>query len=181
MGFILLSFSVGSIEGIQIHFYYLLIYMISSLCIWGIYLNLRPKIKLYKKKYNKDLGDFVSMNEFNSVVAQNLAIAFFTLAGLPPIMGFVVKMHVFKSLVGISAYLCATINILFGAISTFYYLRTVKVIFFENHFIGKLYTTFINAKTIFYLLNLLSFSLLIMFLIPRLLYFYSYKMVLCLS
>jgi NADH-quinone oxidoreductase subunit N len=121
------------------------------------------------------------MNESNPIVAQNLAISFFTLAGLPPIMGFVVKMHIFKSLIGISAYIFALVNVLFGAVSTFYYLRTVKVIFFENIFVGKLYTTFDNGKTVFFLINLLSFSLIFMFIIPRLLYFYSYKMVLCLS
>lgn len=181
MGFVLLSFSLGGFEGIQVHLYYLIIYMFSGLCIWSIVLNLRLKNKMYNTKYNKDLGDFVLLQESNQITAQNLAIPLFTLAGLPPIIGFIVKMNVFKSLIGISVYFFSLVNILFSAISIFYYLRIVKIIFFENAKVGKLYKPFDTGKTVLFLSNLMSFFLIFMFVSPMLVYFYSYKLILVLN
>lgn len=181
MGFVLLSFSIGGVEGIQVHLYYLIIYMFSGLCIWAIVLNLRLKKKSYGNKFNKDLGDFVLLQESNQVTAQNLAIPFFTLAGLPPIIGFIVKMNVFKSLIGLSIYFFSLINILFSAISIFYYLRIIKIIFFENALVGRLYKPFDIGKLILFLSNLMSFFLIFMFASPMLVYFYSYKLTLMLN
>lgn len=181
MGFVLLSFSLGGFEGIQVHLYYLIIYMLSGLCIWSIVLNLRLKKKMYETKYNKDLGDFVLLQESNQITAQNLAIPLFTLAGLPPIIGFIVKMNVFKSLIGISVYFFSVVNILFSAISIFYYLRIVKIIFFENSNVGKLYKPFDTGRLVLFLSNLMSFFLIFMFASPMLVYFYSYKLVLVLN
>lgn len=179
MGFVLLAFSVGSFEGIQIKFYYLIVYIITSLCFFGIILNLRLKKKMYSEKQNRDLGDLALLQESNNVIAQNLAIALFSMAGLPPLVGFLAKLGVFKALTGVSLYFFSVINILFSVIATFYYLRIVKIIFFENLLVGNLYAT-INSKKIF-LINLLSFSLLFFFLSPMFLYLYSYKITLFLN
>ena len=54
MGFVLLAFSVGGFEGVQVKFYYLIVYMISSLCIWSIILNL---------KCSQSLKNFVQSGE----------------------------------------------------------------------------------------------------------------------
>jgi NADH-quinone oxidoreductase subunit N len=61
------------------------------------------------------------------------------MAGLPPMVGFLAKMGVFKALTGVSIYFFSIINILFSVIATFYYLRVVKIICFENLLVGSLY------------------------------------------
>lgn len=179
MGFVLLALSTGSFEGIQAKFYYLVIYIISGLCIWAIILNLELKKKNYVSKQNRDLGDLVLLQESNRIVAQNLAIILFTLAGLPPMAGFLAKMSVFKALSGVSIYFFSLINILFSVIATFYYIRIIKIIFFENLLVGKLYNI-INTKKIF-IINLLTFLLVFLFISPMLPYFYSYKITLFLN
>nr|WPV72386.1 NADH dehydrogenase subunit 2 [Navicula sp.] len=179
MGFVLLAFSVGSFEGIQIKFYYLIVYIITSLCLFGIILNLRLKKKMYSEKQNRDLGDLALLQESNNVIAQNLAITLFSMAGLPPLVGFLAKLGVFKALTGVSLYFFSVINILFSVIATFYYLRIVKIIFFENLLVGNLYAT-INSKKVF-LINLLSFFLGFFFISPMFLYLYSYKITLFLN
>ena len=179
MGFVLLAFSVGSFEGIQVKFYYLIVYMIASLCIWSIILNLKLKKKFYSEKQNRDLGDLALLQESNNVVAQSLAITLFTLAGLPPMVGFLAKMGVFKALTGVSIYFFSVVNILFSVVSTFYYLRIVKIIFFENILIGNLYETISTKKT--FLINLLTFFLVFLFISPMFLYLYSYKITLFLN
>lgn len=179
MGFVLLAFSAGSFEGVQINFYYLIVYIISGLCIWSIILNLKLKKKMYSEKQNRDLGDLALLQESNSVVAQNLGVTLFTLAGLPPMVGFLAKMGVFKALSGVSIYFFSLINILFTVIATFYYIRTIKIMFFENLLVGNLYATISTKKT--FLINLLTFLLMFLFISPMFLYFYTYKITLFLN
>lgn len=176
MGFVLLAFSTGSFEGVNMTFFYLIVYMLGSICIWSIILNLRLKRKNYLSKQNRDLGDLALLNESNSVAAQGLGITLFSLAGLPPMIGFLAKMGVFKVLSGISVYYLSVLNILFSVIATFYYLRVVKVVFFENILVGNLYET-LNSKKVF-IVNLLTFLLIFLFCNPMFLYFYSYKITL---
>lgn len=179
MGFVLLAFSVGGFEGIQIQFYYLIVYMLGSVCIWSIILNLQLKKKNYSEKQNRDLGDLALLQESNNTVAQNLGITLFSLAGLPPMVGFLAKMGVFKALSGVSIYYFAVINILFSVIATFYYLRIIKIIFFENILVGNLYVTINSKKT--FIINLLTFLLVFLFFNPMFLYLYSYKITLFLN
>ena len=179
MGFVLLAFSVGGFEGVQVKFYYLIVYMIASLCIWSIILNLKLKKKFYSEKQNRDLGDLALLQESNNTVAQSLAITLFTMAGLPPMVGFLAKMGVFKALTGVSIYFFSVINILFSVIATFYYLRIIKIIFFENILVGNLYATINTKKT--FLINFLTFLLVFLFISPMFLYLYSYKITLFLN
>lgn len=179
MGFVLLAFSVGSFEGIQINFLYLIVYMISGLCIWSIILNLKLKKKMYLEKQNKDLGDLALLQESNPVIAQSLAITLFTLAGLPPMVGFLAKLGVFKALSGMSIYFFSLVNVLFSVVAAFYYLRIIKIIFFENLLVGNLYATINTKKT--FLINLLTFLLMFLFVSPIFLYFYTYKITLFLN
>ena len=179
MGFVLLAFSVGNFEGVQIKFYYLIVYVIASLCIWSIILNLKLKKKNYSEKQNRDLGDLALLQESNNAVAQSLGVTLFTLAGLPPMVGFLAKMGVFKALTGVSIYFFSVVNILFSVVATFYYLRVIKIIFFENILIGNLYATINTKKT--FLINFLTFLLVFFFISPMFLYLYSYKMTLFLN
>ena len=179
MGFVLLAFSAGGFEGIQVKFYYLMVYILASVCIWSIVLNLQLKKKHYFEKQNRDLGDLALLQESNSVLAQNLGITLFSLAGLPPMVGFLAKMGVFKALSGVSVYYFSIINILFSVIATFYYLRITKIIFFENILVGKLYATMYSKKI--FIINLLTFLLIFLFFNPMFLYLYSYKITLFLS
>ena len=179
MGFVLLAFSVGGFEGVQVKFYYLIVYILASVCIWSIVLNLQPKKNHYFEKQNRDLGDLALLQESNNILAQNLGITLFSLAGLPPMVGFLAKMGVFKALSGISVYYFSVINILFSVIATFYYLRITKIIFFENILVGNLYSTIYSKKV--FIINLLTFLLVFLFFNPMFLYLYSYKITLFLS
>jgi len=179
MGFVLLAFSIGGFEGVQIKFFYLIVYILSGLCTWSIVLHLKQRKKMYFEKQNLDLGDLALLQESNNVVAQNLAIILFTLAGIPPMVGFLAKMGVFKALSGVSIYFFSFTNILFSVIATFYYIRIVKIIFFENLLVGNLYASINTKKT--FIINLLTFLLVFLFTSPMLLYFYSYKVTLFLN
>jgi NADH:ubiquinone oxidoreductase subunit 2 (subunit N) len=178
-GYLLLSFSTGNVEGVQMMFYYLVIYMVSGLCFWSVYLFLRQKRSFYFNKSNKELGDLVLLNESNPMLALILAITLFSIAGIPPIVGFLAKLGVFLVVVKSSAYLVAVLSILFSVISTFYYIRLIKILYFENVLVGKLYIPITTQKSL--LIAVLSLSLIILCIDPMIVYLLFYKAMLLIS
>lgn len=172
-GYLLLSFSTGNLEGVQMMFYYLIIYMISGLAFWSVYLFLRQKRSFYFNKSNKELGDLVLLNESNPTLALILAVTLFSMAGIPPIVGFLAKIGVFLVVVKSSAYLVATLSILFSVISTFYYIRFIKILYFENTLVGKLYLPITTQKSL--LISTLALSLIILCMDPTIIYLLFYK------
>ena len=178
-GYLLLSFSTGNIEGLQMMFYYLAIYMISGLTFWAVYLFLINKDDVYFNKNNKELGDLVLLKESNPMLAFILTMTLFSIAGIPPLVGFLIKLGVFSVVVKSSAYLISLISILLTVISTFYYIRLIKVLYFENARVGKLYLPITTNKAL--LIAVLSFSLIILCLDPTLIYLLFYKATLLLN
>nr|BCQ06516.1 NADH dehydrogenase subunit 2 [Nitzschia putrida] len=178
-GYLLLSFSTGNIEGVQMMFYYLVIYMVSGLCFWAVYLFLIQKRTSYFNKTNKELGDLVLLNESNPMLALIMAITLFSMAGIPPIVGFLAKVGIFLVVVKSSAYLVALLSILFSVISTFYYIRVIKILYFENTLIGKLYLPITTEKAL--IISVLSLLLIILCIDPMIIYLLFYKATLLMS
>ncbi len=175
-GYLLLSFSTANLEGVQMMFYYLIIYMVSGLAFWAVYLFLRQKRSVYFNKSNKELGDLMLLNESNPMLAFILAITLFSIAGIPPIVGFLAKVGIFLVVVKSSAYLIAVLSIVFSVISTFYYIRLVKILYFENILVGKLYLPITTQKAL--LISILALSLVVLCIDPMLVYLLFYKAVL---
>ena len=120
MGFILIAFGTTSFIGIQMLFIYLFVYSISSVIIW--YLLLLIQLKKSKNKYNKELIDLAVLNKSNAVLACFFSLCMFSIAGIPPFIGFLAKMNIFLSLVGVSFCFVSIISIICSVISTFYYI-----------------------------------------------------------
>jgi len=175
-GYLLLSFSTGNTVGVQMMFYYLAIYMISGLTFWAVYLFLTNKNDVYFNKNNKELGDLVLLKESNPMLAFILAMTLFSLAGIPPLVGFLVKVGIFSVVVKSSAYLISLISIVLTVISTFYYIRLIKILYFENTLVGKLYIPINTQKAL--LIAVLSLLLIILCMDPMLIYLLFYKAIL---
>lgn len=178
MGYALLAFSTAHSFGVQMLLFYLTIYMLSGLSTWFIFLLLRLKRKSTFQKHSKELGDFVLLRKANSMLALALSITMFSVAGIPPLVGFFAKMGVFLAVVkngnfSIEFYSVALVSVLCSVISTFYYIRIVKVLYFENMVVGKLYYPINTYSTV--LLGFLVFLLLFLFINPTLLYLVTYK------
>ena len=172
-GYLLLSFSTGNVEGILMMFYYLAIYMISGLSFWAVYLFLIQKRDIYYNKNNKELGDLILLKESNPMLAFILAMTLFSLAGIPPLVGFLIKVGVFSVAIKSSAYLVSVISIVLSVISTFYYIRLIKVLYFENTLVGKLYVPITTQKAL--LISVLALSLIVLCLDPMIIYLLFYK------
>lgn len=172
MGYLLIAFCAGSLGGIQMLFNYIIIYMSSGLCIWSVFVLTRLKNN-YTKKQNKDLGDLILLHKSNNMLALIFTISLFSIAGLPPTIGFLVKMSIFLSAIESSMYFVALVSILFSVIATFYYIRIIKILYFEPVLVGKLYYPITTQKA--YIVTLLFYSFLFLFINPTALYLMSYK------
>ena len=172
-GYALMSFSSFSNIGVNLTLYYLIFYMLSSLCFWSVFMFLRQKTDSYRGKLNKEIGDLLMLRKSNPVLSFILGLSFFSLAGVPPLTGFLIKFGVFFTSIKSTAYFISVFIILLSLISTFYYIRVLKIIFFENHLVGKLYYPVGNTNSI--LIIVFALLLIILFLKPSLLYFCCMK------
>jgi NADH-quinone oxidoreductase subunit N len=127
VGYLLIAFTCGTLEGSQSLFFYLFIYTITGIAVWSILLNL----ELYDKN-EKTLSDFSALMRVNGGLSITLTLIIFSLAGVPPLAGFYAKMHIFLSAIGASLYFLAAVAILSSVISTFYYIRLIKTLHFEK-------------------------------------------------
>lgn len=178
MGYTLIAFSTGTLEGMQMLFCYLFLYMFVSLYTWSIFLVLQLKHK-YTKKQNKDLTDLNSLSKSNNILALFFSTVLLSIAGLPPMIGFLIKIGIFLASMEASIYFIAVVSILCSVISTFYYIRIIKIIYFESSIAGKLYYPISSNTSI--LIVCLFYFLLFLFVNPTLIYLISYKIVLLLS
>lgn len=172
MGYLLISVSSGTSEGLQMLVSYIFVYMGSGLCIWSVFILTRLKT-VYVKKQNKDLGDLTLLRKSNSSLAFILIIALFSLAGFPPMVGFLVKLSIFSVAIDQSLYVVALIAILFSVISTFYYLRIVKILYFEPVLVGRLYYPIKGYTSI--VAVVMAYLFIYLFINPSMLFLLSYK------
>jgi NADH:ubiquinone oxidoreductase subunit 2 (subunit N) len=176
MGYSMIAFSSGTFEGLQILLSYLIIYICSGLCVWSLFLLLRVKNR-FEKKQNKDLTDLVLLFNSNKTLAIFMATVLLSIAGFPPMVGFLVKAGVFLVALESSMYFASLGAILLSVIATFYYIRVIKIMFFEKVLTGQLYYP-IMFQNIIITVGLFYF-LVFLFANPTLLYLFSYKI--CLS
>ena len=141
MGYTLIAFSTGTFEGMQTVFCYLFLYMLAGLCTWSIFLVLQLKYK-YSKKQNKDLADLNSLSKANNVLALFFSTVLLSIAGMPPMVGFLVKIGIFLASIEASMYFVAIVSILCSVISTFYYIRIIKIMYCESD--PNLYRPFLD-------------------------------------
>lgn len=129
MGFILLAF-LGSVVGIQAAIYYAVAYIVMSLAGFGILMLMSNK-----GHECENISDLAGLNQRNSWYAFVMLLVLFSMAGIPPLMGFYAKFAVLQALL-VSEYTWATglavFAVVMSLIGTFYYLRVVKVMYFDD-------------------------------------------------
>ena len=133
-------------------------------------------LKNFKHKFNLELIDLALLKKSNNVLALFLSICMFSISGMPPFVGFLAKMGLFLSIVGLSFYFVGLISIICSVGSVFYYVWIIKILYFENCLIGKLYYPIKTTKTI--ILSVLVLLLVYFFINPSLIYLVNYKITL---
>lgn len=126
MGYILISFSTGSLLGIYVGFYYLFIYIFISINIFTIYLMFYR----HDKSLIENITDLTAILFSNFYLAIIFSLSILSLAGIPPFIGFFGKLYVFLVLIDSGNYFIAFYLILMSIVSGVYYIRMIRFILF---------------------------------------------------
>ena len=106
---------------------YLLIYMAMTLGTFACILAMRRGESMVE-----DIDDLAGLSRTNPVMAFMLAMLLFSLAGIPPLAGFFAKFYVFLAAIESGLYVLAVIGVLASVVGAFYYLRIVKIMYFDE-------------------------------------------------
>jgi len=128
MGYALVGLSAGTLEGVKGVIIYMTIYLAMTLGTFAIILAMRRK----DEGNVEAIDDLAGMSSTNPVMATVLTILMFSLAGIPPLAGFWAKWYVFYAAVGAGLYPLAIIGVLASVVGAFYYLRIIKLMWFDE-------------------------------------------------
>ena len=82
--------------------------------------------------YYESIEDLSGLSKNHPLMSISLLVILFSLAGIPPLAGFFAKFYIFKSVLEQSMYFLAIVGLLSTVIAAFYYLRIIKIIYFDK-------------------------------------------------
>tara|TARA_B100001540_G_C15416119_1_gene465548 strand:+ start:71 stop:469 length:399 start_codon:yes stop_codon:yes gene_type:complete len=105
------------------------------------------------EKYFEKIEDLSGLSKNHPVLAFSMMVILFSLAGIPPLAGFFAKFYIFMAVIEQSMYYLAVIGLLSTVVAAFYYLRIIKIIYFDqekekyekNHPIGLKLTLILST------------------------------------
>ncbi len=127
IGYALAGVSIGTNEGIQSSIVYISIYLVMNLGLFSCLFMMKRDEQYFEK-----IDDLSGLSKNHPVLSLSLLIILFSLAGIPPLAGFFAKFYIFKSVIEQSMYFLAIVGLLSTVIAAFYYLKIIKVIYFDD-------------------------------------------------
>lgn len=138
MGFVLLGLVSGVVDGnirtaVEAYgasMFYVVTYVLTTLASFGVILLLARE-----GFESEEIADFAGLNQRSPLYAAIMAICLFSLAGIPPMVGFYAKLTILQALIGTGSTLnigLAIFAVIMSLIGAFYYLRVIKVMYFDE-------------------------------------------------
>jgi proton-translocating NADH-quinone oxidoreductase chain N len=173
VGYLLLATCCGTVEGIQAVCLYLCIYVVMTACTFACVLALRsPQGSV------KYIHDFSVLATTNPVLAGTFALCLFSMAGVPPLAGFCSKFYLFFAAMSSSLYVLAFVGVFTSCISCFYYIRLIKIMYFEKPLVWMEFESMDKPTSL--LLGGCIFFIVFFFLYPSPLFLCAHKVALSL-
>ncbi|MCB1469435.1 MAG: NADH-quinone oxidoreductase subunit NuoN [Rhizobiaceae bacterium] len=127
MGYALVGLAANSEAGVRGVAIYMLIYLVMTLGTFAFILAMRRKDGNVEQ-----IGDLAGLSNTNPVMATILTLLMFSLAGIPPLAGFWGKWYVFMAAIDANLYALAVIGVLASVVGAYYYLRIIKIMWFDE-------------------------------------------------
>ena len=127
IGYTLAGLATASNEGIQSSITYILIYVVMNLALFSCLLMLKRN-----NQYYEDIDDLSGLSKNHPLLSLCLLAILFSLAGIPPLAGFFAKFYIFTAVLEQSMYFLAIVGLLSTVVAAFYYLRIIKIIYFDK-------------------------------------------------
>ena len=160
VGFILLGLLSTTANGYASAMFYTITYTLTAAVAFGVLLVLNRK-----GCEAENISDLRGLNDGNPWYAALLAIAMFSMAGVPPTVGFYAKLTVLQAVIQVDLLWLAVVAVLFSVIGLFYYLRVIKVMYFDKP-AAEQTTTIKEALDVKVLLSANSLSLILLGVFP---------------
>jgi NADH-quinone oxidoreductase subunit N len=127
IGYTLFGLIAGTAQGYSAALFYILIYSLMSVAAFGIVVLMsRASLEV------ENIDDFKGMNQRNPLLAFLMLIVMLSMAGVPPTVGFFTKLLVLKALVDVNLTNIAVFGLLFAVVGAFYYIRIIKIMYFDS-------------------------------------------------
>ena len=127
MGYALVGLSAGTAAGVRGVLIYMLVYLVMTLGTFACILAMENR-----DGPTEDIDDLAGISRTSPFMAVMMTLLMFSLAGIPPLAGFVAKYAVFVAAVEAELYGLAVIGVLASVVGAFYYLRIVKIMWFDE-------------------------------------------------
>jgi NADH-quinone oxidoreductase subunit N len=149
-GYALFGILAATPAGYSASLYYMLVYSLMSIAAFGlIVLMSNNGLEV------EHIEDLKGLNKRNPWLAFMMLLVMFSMAGVPPTVGFFTKLLVLKALVDVHLVWVAVVGLIFTVVGAYYYLRIVKMMYFDNPAQTER-VTLSRSTTLFYSLNCLS-------------------------
>ncbi|MDP1574612.1 MAG: NADH-quinone oxidoreductase subunit NuoN [Coxiellaceae bacterium] len=150
MGYMILGLACGTARGDAAAFFYMITYVLTSLGAFGmIALLSRDGFEA------NELSDFSGLSHRQPWMAFMMLLMMFSLAGIPPLVGFIAKVGILEALIQNHAVWLAVIAIIFSIVGAYYYIRVVKVMYFEDKNPGAVRTSISRGTSVVMSVNVL--------------------------
>jgi len=127
VGYALIGLSVGDAIGVQGVLIYMGIYLVMNIGTFACILCMRRGDRMVEQ-----ISDLAGLSKTQPMLAMVLTIFMFSMAGIPPLAGFFGKLYIFLAAIDAELYALAIIGVLSSVVGAFYYLRVIKVMYFDE-------------------------------------------------
>lgn len=138
MGFILLGIGINTFESIQASFIYIIIYLITTICSFAVILSLNLKKNL--------IIEISGLGKHDPIKGITLSLIFLSIAGVPPLAGFLAKLFILLSAIINTYYLISVLAIISSVIAAVYYIRLVYLIYFPLNYSLLIWQKILNKE-----------------------------------
>jgi len=127
MGFALVGLAAGTAEGVQGVLVYMAIYITMTLGVFAVILSMRRDGGMVET-----IDQLAGLARNSPGMAFMMAMLLFSMAGVPPLAGFIAKFYVFLAAIKAGLYVLAVIGVLASVVGAYYYLSIVKIMYFDE-------------------------------------------------
>jgi proton-translocating NADH-quinone oxidoreductase chain N len=176
IGFPISVLGSNSFDSYIFVYFFLFTYMITSILVWGnitIIHNAQKKVNSFFNinSISLFLSSLSNLFNTNKIWSLSFLFIFFSISGIPPLLGFLSKIFILLSLIEGGQILTSIILVVISTISVFYYIRIIKIVFFEILFSKQKKIKFMQVvssdiKTEVFIFSILLFLLLLLFFYP---------------
>lgn len=132
VGYLLVGICCGTLEGLQALLIYLVIYIVMTINLFALVLSPIRREFVHSVHRIKYITDLAMLSKTNPLLALTVTVTLFSIAGIPPLAGFYSKAYLFFAAMSSNMYLLAIVGVLTSVVSCFYYIRVIKVMYFEK-------------------------------------------------